>query len=56
MDISVLPFIKWCEERDLNPHGITIRPSNVRVCQFRHPHISIIILYNLSLKVKPLNA
>ena len=26
----------WCEEWDLNPHGITIRPSNVRVCLFRH--------------------
>ena len=29
-----LPF--WCERRDLNPYGITTRPSNVRVCRFRH--------------------
>ena len=26
----------WCERRDLNPYGITTRPSNVRVCRFRH--------------------
>ena len=26
----------WCEKRDLNPYGKTTRPSNVRVCQFRH--------------------
>ncbi len=30
----------WCEERDLNPHGIsTTSPSNSRVCQFHHPRI-----------------
>ena len=29
------PF-PWCERRDLNPYGITTRPSNVRVCRFRH--------------------
>ena len=23
-------------EADLNPHGCTTRPSNVRACQFRH--------------------
>lgn len=28
--------IFWCERRDLNPYGITTRPSNVRVCRFRH--------------------
>jgi hypothetical protein len=27
----------WCREGDLNPHGNPIRPSSVRVCQFRHP-------------------
>src|SRR5699024_200966 len=27
----------WCEGRDLNSHGKTTRPSNVRVCRFRHP-------------------
>ena len=26
----------WCEGWDLNPYGMPIRPSNVRVCQFRH--------------------
>ena len=31
-DKSVL----WCGHRDLNPDVIDIRPSNVRVCQFRH--------------------
>ena len=29
----------WCEKRDLNPYGKTTRPSNVRVCQFRHSRI-----------------
>ena len=29
----------WCERRDLNPYGVTTRPSNVRVCQFRHSRI-----------------
>ena len=29
----------WCEKRDLNPYGVTTRPSNVRVCQFRHSRI-----------------
>ena len=29
----------WCERRDLNPYGGTTRPSNVRVCQFRHSRI-----------------
>lgn len=33
-------FKLWCEERDLNPHGIsTTSPSNSRVCQFHHPRI-----------------
>ncbi len=32
-------YLIWCGERDLNPHGHPIRPSNVRVCQFRHPRI-----------------
>ena len=31
----------WCERRDLNPYGITTRPSNVRVCRFRHSRKSI---------------
>ena len=35
----------WCEKRDLNPYGVTTRPSNVRVCQFRHSRITTLILY-----------
>ena len=31
----------WCERRDLNPYGITTRPSNVRVCRFRHSRIQL---------------
>lgn len=27
----------WCRARDLNPHGKPIRPSSVRVYQFRQP-------------------
>ncbi len=30
----------------LEPTRITIRPSNVRVCQFRHPRISAYIYYS----------
>ena len=33
----------WCERRDLNPYGITTRPSNVRVCRFRHSRISVVL-------------
>ncbi len=33
----------WCEGRDLNPYGITTRPSNVRVCRFRHSRISVVL-------------
>ena len=29
----------WCEKRESNPYGITTRPSNVRVYQFRHSRI-----------------
>ena len=32
-------LFSWCERRDLNPYGVTTRPSNVRVCQFRHSRI-----------------
>ena len=32
----------WCERRDLNPYGITTRPSNVRVCRFRHSRRSVL--------------
>ncbi len=34
-----VPSFIWCEKRDLNPYGVTTRPSNVRVCQFRHSRI-----------------
>ena len=40
-----LSRIVWCEGRDLNSQGITTRPSNVRVCRFRHPRINDIIYY-----------
>ena len=26
----------WCARQDLNLHGVTTRPSSVRVYQFRH--------------------
>ena len=29
----------WCDRRDLNSYGSTTRPSNVRVCQFRHGRV-----------------
>ena len=35
---DVLAFL-WCEKRESNPYGITTRPSNVRVYQFRHSRI-----------------
>ena len=45
----------WCEKRDLNPYGVTTRPSNVRVCQFRHSRISVtyatLILYYKSFEL-----
>ena len=37
-------FLIWCERRDLNPYGITTRPSNVRVCRFRHSRIQLLFL------------
>ena len=33
----------WCERRDLNPYGESTRPSNVRVCQFRHSRGRLIL-------------
>ena len=29
----------WCDRRDLNPYPYRTRPSNVRVCQFRHDRV-----------------
>ena len=44
-----MPSFIWCEKRDLNPYGVTTRPSNVRVCQFRHSRVVLffttLILY-----------
>ena len=39
----VLIFL-WCGHRDLNSDGVTIRPSNVRVCLFRHDRLTLIII------------
>ena len=41
-----MPYF-WCEKRDLNPYGVTTRPSNVRVCQFRHSRVTYIIILRL---------
>ena len=36
----------WCGRRELNPYGKTTRPSNVRVCQFRHSRRTLMIIPN----------
>ncbi len=40
-------LLLWCEKRDLNPYGKTTRPSNVRVCQFRHSRLFNIWYYTI---------
>ena len=40
----VLIFL-WCGHRDLNSDGVTIRPSNVRVCLFRHDRLTLLIIW-----------
>ena len=35
----------WCGRRELNPYGKTTRPSNVRVCQFRHSRNGFYIIH-----------
>ena len=43
------PFgLPWCGRRDLNPYVGNTRPSNVRVCRFRHSRVDAIyyILYH----------
>ncbi len=40
VDCSLL----WCGHRDLNSDGVTIRPSNVRVCLFRHDRLTFAII------------
>lgn len=42
----------WCERRDLNPYGITTRPSNVRVCRFRHSRVAPVPLGTLFIIAK----
>ena len=42
----------WCERWDLNPYGITTRPSNVRVCRFRHSRSTHKIIANTADIVK----
>ena len=42
----------WCGRRELNPYGKTTRPSNVRVCQFRHSRNGFSIIHELFRFVK----
>ena len=44
--------IFWCGRRELNPYGKTTRPSNVRVCQFRHSRRTVGIISQLVTNVK----
>ena len=44
-DTRSYPFC-WCGRRELNPYGKTTRPSNVRVCQFRHSRDSFSIIHD----------
>ena len=39
--LSKIVALFWCEERDLNPHVKDTRTSNVPVCLFQHPRISL---------------
>ena len=56
--LRIQGFLRWCERRDLNPYGITTRPSNVRVCRFRHSRrvrcvfATVIIIAKVSCGVK----
>ena len=40
----------WCGRRDLNPYVGNTRPSNVRVCRFRHSR-GRVVLYNIFLQM-----
>ena len=42
----------WCGKRELNPYGKTTRPSNVRVCQFRHSRRTLSIIQQKLMFVK----
>ena len=48
--IGVLLF--WCGNRESNPYGKTTRPSNVRVCQFRHSRRALSIIAEQNALVK----
>ena len=40
--------LKSCAGRDSNPYSLTAtRPSNVRVCQFRHPRVKRNLYFGL---------
>ena len=43
----------WCGRRELNPYGKTTRPSNVRVCQFRHSRRTLSIIHYRNRFVNP---
>ena len=51
LDTRSSPFV-WCGKRELNPYGKTTRPSNVRVCQFRHSRRTIHIITQKNMNVK----
>ena len=42
----------WCGRRDLNPYVGNTRPSNVRVCRFRHSRVASSIIQHYSTLVK----
>ena len=42
----------WCGKRGSNPYGKTTRPSNVRVCLFRHSRNGFIIIQHKNPIVK----
>ena len=52
LDTRSSPFC-WCGRRELNPYGKTTRPSNVRVCQFRHSRNGFYIIHDVFAFVKP---
>ena len=43
---AVKTLLCWCGKRDLNPYVEDTRPSNVRVCRFRHSREPNIYYYN----------
>ena len=45
------PALRWCGRRDLNPYVEDTRPSNVRVCRFRHSRNGLSIIQHTFLFV-----